>query len=199
MAALTSLFEPGGLLYSPIPLPYRVTDCITAFVLAYAGICGLLAYRKFRRAPDARYWLLAGAGMLYLGLDELQSIHERAGKWLWHHGWQAPAPFSHNDDALLFLLALGGIAVTAVHFRALLAHPRAARLLLGGMCLTGLVLVIDALALHLVIEEGTELAAAFVLAAAFATRLHHVEGIEGVEVAPTEALLAPAEVTPPPA
>ena len=195
MTALTSLFEPGGLLYSPIPLPYRIIDCITALALCCAGVCGLLAYRKSRGSADARYWLLAGAGMLYLAIDELQSLHERAGKWLWHHGWQAPAPFSHNDDALLFMIALCGVGVTAVYLRALLTHQRASRLLLAGMLATGLVIVLDALAVAIVIEEAAELGGASLLAAAFATRLHLAARME-VEVEPSPAL-APVEASSP--
>lgn len=193
MAGLKALFEPGGLLYSPIPLEYRVTDVLTALILCYAGICGLRAWRAYRGDSDARYWLLSGAGMLYLAIDELQSVHERVGKVLWAHGWQAPAPFEHNDDALLFMIAFCGAAVTAAYFRALLGHPRAARLLLAGMLLTALAIVLDALAVQLVVEEAVEFMAAFVLAYAFATRLHHHEDIE----AEPASARASVEVGPP--
>ncbi len=182
MGALTSLFESGGLLYSPIPLPYRIADVLTALLLCYAGISGLRAWRAHRGASDARYWLLAGSGMLYLAADELQSIHERIGKWLWSHGWQAPSPFTHNDDALLFLLAFGGLCITALYFRALLEHRRAARLLLAGMVVTGVAVGLDALAVEIVLEEVMEFAAAFVLAYAFATRLHRREDDAVLEV-----------------
>lgn len=194
MGTLTSLFEPGGLLHSPIPLPYRIADVLTALLLCYAGISGLRAWRVHRGASDARYWLLAGAGMLYLAADELQSIHERVGKALWSHGWTAPRPFEHNDDALLFMIAFCGAAVTAAYFRALLERPRVARLLLVSMVTTALAVVLDALAVRIVVEEAVEFMAAFALAYAFATRLHGHEGSE-MELVPA---LTPVEVSPPP-
>lgn len=193
MGAFEALFDPGGLLHSPIPLHFRVTDVITSLALCYAGVCGLLAFRRHRGDPDARYWLLSGLGMLYLALDEAQSVHERAGKWLWRQGWEAPAPFSHNDDALLFMIALAGIAVTAVYFRALLARPTVARLLFAGMATTGSVLVLDTFAAFIYLEEALELGAALLLAAAYRARLVSSEAVAALEPA-----LARVEVTPPP-
>lgn len=180
MGAIEALFEPGGLLHSPIPLHLRVTDVVTSLALASAGLYGLLAFRRHRGDEEIRYWLLAGLGMLYLALDEAQSVHERTGKWLWRQGWEAPPPFSHNDDALLFMIALAGIGVTAVYFRALLARPPAARLLFAGMATTGSVLVLDTFAALIYVEEALELGAAFLLAAAFQARFLSRPALEDI-------------------
>jgi hypothetical protein len=145
-------------------------------------VCGLRAYRRYRSDSDAAYWLLAGAGMLWLALDELQSVHERIGKWLWHLGWQAPAPFTHNDDALMFVVALTGFLVTAAYFRRLLQRPRAARLLLAGMAMTAFGIGLDMLALQITVEELAEMAAACILASAFAVRLHDASEVKAGEV-----------------
>jgi hypothetical protein len=185
----------GGPLYTPDHIVYDIGDVLSALLLCYAGVCGILAWRAFRgQSADARYWLLAGGGMLYLALDEVLGVHEWIGTELWHRGWIAPAPFTHNDDALLFLLALGGLCVTALYFRSLLEHPRAARLLLAGLLTTGLVVVFDWMHVATIVEEGAELVAAFILGTAFARRLHHHEDT------PSEVLtapLAPADLGPP--
>lgn len=196
--AVLSIFGRGGPLYTPDHFVYHAGDVLSALLLCYAGVCGLLTWRAYRgRSADAPYWLLAGAGMVYLAIDELIGVHEWVGAWLWERGWRAPEPFTHNDDALLFLLALGGLFVTALYFRALLEYPRAARLLLAGLVATGLVVVFDWMAVATIVEEGTELIAAFILGYAFATRLHHREESESTSVLVPPAL-APVESEAPP-
>jgi hypothetical protein len=196
MAVLT-IFGRGGPLYTPDHIVYDLGDVLSALILCYAGVCGLLTWRAFRgHSADAPYWLLAGLGMLYLAVDEVFGLHELVGTELWHRGWIAPEPFTHNDDALLFLIALGGLVVTALYFRALLEHRQAARLLLAGLVATGLVVVFDWMHVATIVEEGTELVAAFILGSAFATRLHrHEAAAEPLLAAP--AVVSPDTAAPP--
>jgi hypothetical protein len=189
--SLLSIFGRGGPLYTPDALLYRLGDDLNAAILVYAGVCGLRSWRRFRGgSADAEYWLLAGLGMLYLAVDELFSLHESLGEQLWEHGWTAPnPPFTHNDDAILCLVALGGVCVTATYFQALLEHRRAALLLLAGMVVTGGVIVMDWLQIATIVEESTELLAALILAAAFATRLRSLRDVtlEATTPAPAAA------------
>lgn len=175
------IFGRGGDLYTPDALLYRLGDDLNALVLCYAGICGVRSWRRARAVSgDALYWLLAGLGMWYLALDELLSLHELAGEVLWEHGWSAPdPPFSRNDDAILFAVALCGLGLTAIFFRALLERPRAAWWLLAGLALTATAILADWFALATVVEEAFELVAAAMLAVAFVTRLRATASADG--------------------
>ncbi len=195
MVVLT-LFERGGSLYTPDALLYRVGDVLNALILCYAGFRGLQTWRFFRdRSADALYWLLAGAGMVYLAIDELLSLHEFVGRELWEHGWNAPQPFTQNDDAILFMLALGGVSVTALFFRALLEHRSPALLLLAGMTATGLVILMELWTIATVVEESTELTAAVILALAFTARVRVPTALAlEPEPLPASGLGSPADV-----
>lgn len=106
----------------------------TAVTLWAAGGAGLVAFWLVGpRTPGALYWLLAGAGMIFLGVDERLDYHERLGERLDEAGVTVPG-FHDIDGLVLIGFALIGLAVSVVYRAQLFAHREVlALLVLGGV------------------------------------------------------------------
>lgn len=115
----------------------------TALTLWAAGAAGLAAWWRIgARSGAARYWGLAGAGMVYLGFDEHFSLHERMGRRLAEAGLDVPG-FHDADGLVLIAFAAGGLAVSVAFAGELLAHRRVLSLLFAGGVATVLAFVLD--------------------------------------------------------
>lgn len=139
-----------------------MVDVVGALLLLAAGLLGIATWRGWRCAPGSRYWLLAGAGFIYLAFDERLSLHERAGRRLDAAGVPTPPGINHLDDLVLATFALAGLAVTLVYWRDVARYRGVLTPFLLAGALTAAALGIDALApvegMAPRIEESLELA-----------------------------------------
>ncbi|MGI8927345.1 MAG: hypothetical protein ACR2HN_11985 [Tepidiformaceae bacterium] len=155
-------------------LYWLVIDVAGSLALLGCGVLGVWTWRRAgARFDGSLYWVLAGAGLIYLAVDERLSLHERLGRRLDRAGFDAPGT-NHADDAVLLAFALAGLCVSLAFVRELMRHRAVlAPLLVGGM-VTALALAIDALApvegWAPVIEEHLELAGCALFLLAFVRR-----------------------------
>lgn len=120
--------------------------------LLVAGVAGYLIYTRFWRlplaeqrvdAPGSFFWILSGAGLLWLGTDDYFQIHERAGDIL-EEGLGVTIPLLNNPDDV-FVLGYGIAALTTgVIFLGELLRSRAVvPLLAAGVSLMVISLGVD--------------------------------------------------------
>ena len=115
----------------------------TAITLWGAGCAGVAAFVRIGpRHAGAFYWLLAGAGMLFLGIDERLDFHERVGERLEAGGMHVPG-FHDLDGLVLLGFAVIGLAVSIAFRAELMAHPEVLWLLLIGAGWTVLAFALD--------------------------------------------------------
>jgi hypothetical protein len=96
----------GGF-YPSFTLGSFLIDLISAACLAGAGVYGILVARKLQGAPR-RFWAVAGAGLIWLGADEMFGLHEGIEMLLDAVGVpQAPLVHSTNDALLIGYAAIG--------------------------------------------------------------------------------------------
>lgn len=116
-------------------------------VLAAAGSL-MVAYvlRRATTAPALPWWLLAG-GFSLLALDERFSVHERVRDGiLAPRGITVPfLPWVAPGDFLLMGVAVAGLAVLPMVWRAMTPEPLARRALLVGVLLALLAVGIDSI------------------------------------------------------
>jgi hypothetical protein len=134
---------------------------LKAAELLLAGVAGYYIYTRFWRLPQAGqrvdapgsfFWLLSGAGLLWLGIDDYFGIRERVGDTV-ENGLGVTTPMVGLDD--LTLLGYGTIGFIAVAiFLAELMRSRAAFPLL----VTGIGLLIISQAADIIAPDGTVLA-----------------------------------------
>lgn len=155
---------------------WLTVDIVTSAALVLCAFAALGAYSAHRRKDgDVMFWRLAGAGMLYLSVDERFSLHERYGRWVdGREGFRPPLPVNHADDLFLAAFALIGLVVAARYSRVLLARRAVALLLLAGSIGLVATIAIDALApvegAAPAIEELLELAGTLLITGAFLCR-----------------------------
>ena len=159
---------------TPLDIATFAGNVITAALLGAAGIAAL----SIARSPTAsaalppRIAIVFGAGLISLALDELFDVHERAGKWLYDRGVEAPGPINHVDDVILLTYAAAGAIALTFAMPALMRMPRLLFAILGAGVLFVAAAALDALATPGswvdAIEEALEAAGAVVLAFAFA-------------------------------
>jgi hypothetical protein len=83
---------------------------LSAGLLVASGVVAARIAGRLRRDPFARFWAVAAAGFVFLGMDDLLVIHERVDAWL-HRllGWDPEHWLTdHLDDAIV-----GGYGVAA--------------------------------------------------------------------------------------
>lgn len=127
--------------------------------LLLAGAAGYLIYTRFWRlplagqrvdAPGSFFWILSGAGLLWLGTDDYFQIHERAGDVL-EEGLGVTIPLLNNPDDVI-VLGYGIIALTiGAIFLGELLRSRASFPLLA----TGVSLLVVSLAVDFFVPEGS--------------------------------------------
>ncbi len=133
---------------------------LKAAQLLLAGVAGYYIYTRFWRLPQAGqrvdapgsfFWIISGAGLIWLGIDDYFGIHERAGDVLEN---SLGVPLLNNPDDLI-LLGYGIIGLTVIGiFLGELMRSRAAFPLL----VTGIGFLIISQAAHIIAPDGTALA-----------------------------------------
>ena len=124
-----------------------ITTLKVAEVTAAAAL-GLLAYRRFWRQPDAErsplaggsfFWLIAGAGLGWLALDDYLQIHEKVGSAL-----PGSVPLlNHADDAIVLGYGILGLAMITLFFREIVSSRPVFTLLVAGASLGVLMMAVD--------------------------------------------------------
>ncbi len=91
---------------------------LSAFCLAGAGLCLLIVARRSYRVGRSKVrtvaWTLGGLGGVYLGLDDLLQIHERASRQLAAHG--VPKMFGLGDQDVYVFFCYGVVALFVARF-----------------------------------------------------------------------------------
>ena len=132
---------------------------LKAAQLLLAGVAGYYIYTRFWRLPQAGqridapgsfFWIISGAGLIWLGIDDYFGIHERAGDVL-ENDLGVTVPLLNNPDDV-FVLGYGivGLTVGAIFFGELL-RSRATFPLLA----TGIGLLVVSLAVDFFAPEGS--------------------------------------------
>ncbi|MFQ6019407.1 MAG: hypothetical protein ACE5KW_01480 [Dehalococcoidia bacterium] len=135
---------------------------LKAAELLLAGVAGYYIYTRFWRLPQAGqrvdapgsfFWIISGAGLVWLGLDDYFQIHERVGDLL-EEGLGTTVPLLNNfDDLILLGYGIIGLAVFAI-FLGELMRSRAVFPLLA----TGIGFLVISQAIDFFAPEGTVLA-----------------------------------------
>ncbi len=157
--------------------------------LLLAGAAGYLVYTRFWRlplaaqrvdAPGSFFWILSGAGLLWLGIDDYFGVHERVGDVL-AGGLGVTVPLLNNPDDLI-VLGYGIVALTggAIFLGELIRSRTSFPLLASGV---GLVVI--SLAVDFFVPEGsapaglenpTNVLGAGFLLAAYLVKLREISG-----------------------
>ena len=135
---------------------------LKAAQLLLSGIAGYYIYTRFWRLPEAGqridapgsfFWIISGAGLIWLGIDDYFGLHERGGDVL-ENSLGVTVPLLNNPDDV-FVLGYGiiGLTVSGIFFGELL-RSRAAFPLLA----TGIGLLVVSLAVDFFAPEGSALA-----------------------------------------
>ncbi len=136
-------------------------QAIRAAELLLAGVAGYYIYTRFWRLPQAGqrvdapgsfFWILSGAGLVWLGVDDYFGIREQVGDAI-QNGLGVTVPLLDYDDLILLGYGVVGLTTVAI-FLAELMRSRAAFPLLA----TGIGFLIVSRASDLFGSEGTVLA-----------------------------------------
>ena len=134
---------------------------LSAVELLLAGVAGYYIYTRFWRLPQAGqrvdapgsfFWILSGAGLVWLGIDDYFGIREQVGDAI-QNSLGLTTPLVGLDDLILVGYAIIGLTVVAI-FLAELMRSRAAFPLL----VTGIGFLIISQAADIVAPDGTALA-----------------------------------------
>ena len=154
--------DPTGVSWAATFGEFGPIQTLKAGQLLVSGVAGYLIYTRFWRlplaeqrvdAPGSFFWILSGAALVWLSIDDYFQVHERVGGAL-AEGFGVTIPLLNNPDDLIVL----GYAVTAMVLVAIflgeLLRSRATFALLA----TGVVLLIVSLVVDFFATEGTPLA-----------------------------------------
>ena len=138
---------------------YGPMQTLKAAQLLLAGVAGYYIYTRFWRLPQAGqrvdapgsfFWIISGAGLVWLGIDDYFGIHESVGDAL-EGGLGTTVPVLNNfDDLILLGYGIIGLTVVAI-FLGELMRSRATFPLL----MTGIGFLIISQAVDFFIPEGT--------------------------------------------
>ncbi len=129
--------------------------------LLVSGVAGYLIYTRFWRLPQAEqrvdapgsfYWILSGAGLVWLSIDDYVQIHERLGDVLEEDLGITIPLLNNTDDIIVLGYALVALIVVAIFFGKL-RRSRAVFPLLA----IGLGILVVSLAVDFFAQEGTAL------------------------------------------
>ena len=138
----------------------RTGTYASAALLIASAVLAMAAARRLTGQKFARFWLLAGAGFVFLAADELAMIHEKTDKWI--HiglGWDRDHPVTDQiDGAIIVLYGMAALA-WAWRYRDRLLRLRWATLLLS-IAFVGFIgtTVLDIIDVSKVTEESLKVA-----------------------------------------
>ncbi len=154
--------EPSGASWAATFGEFGPIQTLKAGQLLLSGLAGYVLYHRFWRlpqagqrvdAPGSYFWILSGAGLAWLGVDDYFQIHERLGDVL-EEGFGVTIPLLNNPDDI-FVLGYAVIALTMVAiFLGELLRSRSSFPLL----VTGFGFLVLSLAVDFFVQEGTSLA-----------------------------------------
>ena len=155
--------------------------------LLASGLAGYLIYHRFWSlpqagqrvdAPGSYFWILSGAGLVWLSIDDYFQIHERLGDVL-EEGLGVTIPLLNNPDDI-FVLGYGVVALTmvAIFLGELLRSRASFPLLATGLGFLVISLAVDFFAPHesafAGLEEPTNLIGAGFILSAYLVKLREV-------------------------
>ena len=137
---------------------------------------------------------MLGPGLIAFGLDDLLSVHERAGGWIARNADVLPLFTNHADDFITPGYGAAGLAVLALFRHALFAVRASSALLVAGVVAAGLMLATDAYGhgVMTTLEFPAQVTAVAMLLPAQLTRYREVRA---GTARPRPATEAPAEGT----
>ena len=154
--------EPSGVSWAVTFGEFGPIQTLKAGQLLLAGVAGYLIYTRFWRLPQAGqridapgsfFWVLSGAGLLWLGVDDYFQIHERLGVVLEEGiGWTIPL-LNNPDDIIVLGYGLVALTMVAIFLGELLRSRATFALLMAGFGFLAISLAVDFFA-----TEGTSLA-----------------------------------------
>ena len=134
---------------------------LKAAQLLLTGVAGYYIYTRFWRLPQAEqrvdapgsfFWILSGAGLVWLGIDDYFGIRNQVGDAI-QSSLGLTTPLVGLDDLILVGYGIIGLTAVAIFFGELL-RSRAAFSLLA----TGIGFVIISQAADIIAPDGTTLA-----------------------------------------
>ena len=155
--------------------------------LLVSGVSGYLIYTRFWRLPQAGqradapgtfFWILSGAGLVWLSIDDYLQIHERLGDVL-EEDLGIMIPLLNNPDDIIVLgYALVALIVVAIFFGKLRRSRAMFPLLAIGLGFLVVSLAVDFFAPHETavtgLEEPTNLIGAGFVLSAYLVKLREV-------------------------
>ena len=155
--------------------------------LLVSGVCGYLIYTRFWRLPHAGqrvdahgsfYWILSGAGLVWLSIDDYVQIHERLGDVL-EEDLGITIPLLNNPDDIIVLgYALVALVVVAIFFGRLRRSRAVFPLLAIGLGFLVVSLLVDFFAPHGTtlagLEDPTNVVGAGFILSAYLVKLREV-------------------------
>ena len=155
--------------------------------LLVSGVAGYLIYTRSRRLPQAGqrveapgsfYWILSGAGLVWLSIDDYLQIHERLGDVL-EEDLGITIPLLNNPDDIIVLgYALVALIVVAFFFGEIRRSKAVFPLLVIGLGFLVVSLAVDFFAPHGTaltgLEEPTNVVGVGFILSAYLVRLREV-------------------------
>ena len=155
--------------------------------LLVSGVSGYLIYTRFWRLPQAGqrvdapgsfYWILSGAGLLWLSIDDFLQIHERLGDVLAEDLGITIPLLNNPDDIIVLGYALVALVVVAIFFGKLRRSRAVFPLLAVGLGLLVVSLAVDFFAPHgsalAGLEEPSNVVGAGFILSAYLVKLREV-------------------------
>ncbi len=155
--------------------------------LLVSGVAGYLIYTRFWRLPQAGqrvdapgsfFWILSGAALVWLSIDDYFQIHERLGDVL-EEGLGITIPLLNNPDDIIVLgYAVVAVTLVAIFFGELIRSRAVFPLLAVGLGFLVISLAVDFFApegnVVAGLEEPTNLAGAGFILSAYLVKLREV-------------------------
>ena len=155
--------------------------------LLVSGVAGYLIYTRFWRLPQAGqradapgsfFWILSGAGLVWLSIDDYVQIHERLGDVL-EEDLGITIPLLNNPDDIIVLgYALVALVVVAIFFGRLRRSRAVFPLLAIGLGFLVVSLLVDFFAPHGTtlagLEDPTNVVGAGFILSAYLVKLREV-------------------------
>ena len=154
--------DPGGVSWAATFGEFGPIQTLKAGQLLVGGVAGYFIYTRFWRLPQAEqrvdapgsfFWILSGAALVWLSIDDYFQVHERLGDVL-EEGLGITIPLLNNPDDIIVL----GYAVVAMTMVAIFLGELLRSRATFALLTTGVGLLIISLAVDFFVTEGTALA-----------------------------------------